>query len=175
MKAVLAPYLLGATATGHKGANILLYGPAGVGKTECIRVLAREANISLYEVAYADEAGAPIGGQARLRAYRAAQRFLAAQPAVLVFDEVEDVFGPRPLFMDDGVRMGGSPISKAWVNHVLETNEVPTVWVTNTIVASMWCCSSPAPRPRGGVNCWKRSLAGCRRPKRTALSPMRRR
>ena len=133
VKAVLAPYLLGATATGHKGANILLYGPAGVGKTECIRVLAREANISLYEVAYADEAGAPIGGQARLRAYRAAQRFLAAQPAVLVFDEVEDVFGPRPLFMDDGVRMGGSPISKAWVNHVLETNEVPTVWVTNTI------------------------------------------
>jgi hypothetical protein len=52
---------------------------------------------------------------------------------VLVFDEVEDVFGPRPLFMEEGPRLGGSPISKAWVNHVLETNEVPTVWVTNTI------------------------------------------
>ena len=133
VKAVLAPYLLGARATGRKGANILLYGPAGVGKTECIRVLAGEAKIGLYEVAYADEAGAPIGGQSRLRAYRAAQRFLAAQAAVLVFDEVEDVFGPRPLFMEEGSRLGGSPISKAWVNHVLETNEVPTVWVTNTI------------------------------------------
>ena len=133
VNAVLAPYLLGATATGHKGANILLYGPAGVGKTECIRVLAREANLSLYEVAYADEAGAPIGGPSRLRAYRAAQRFLAAQAAVLVFDEVEDVFGPRPLFLEEGPRLGGGPISKAWVNHVLETNEVPTVWITNTI------------------------------------------
>ena len=133
VKSVLAPYLLGATATGHKGANILLYGPAGVGKTECIRVLAGEANIRLYEVAYADEAGAPIGGQSRLRAYRAAQRFLASQAAVLVFDEVEDVFGPRPLFLEEGPRMGGAPISKAWLNHVLETNEVPTVWVTNTI------------------------------------------
>jgi len=133
VKAVLAPYLLGARATARKGANILLYGPAGVGKTECIRVLAGEAKIGLYEVAYADEAGAPIGGQSRLRAYRAAQRFLAAQAAVLVFDEVEDVFGPRPLFMEEGPRMGGSPISKAWLNHVLETNEVPTFWVTNTI------------------------------------------
>ena len=78
VKAVLAPYLLGARATGRKGANILLYGPAGVGKTECIRVLAGEAKLGLYEVAYADEAGAPIGGQSRLRAYRAASKRVLA-------------------------------------------------------------------------------------------------
>lgn len=130
---LVLPYLRNALRRSRRGANILLYGRAGVGKTECARRLSAEVNAHLFEVAYMDEAGAPIGGTARLRAFNAAQRFLKGQPAVLVFDEVEDVFGPRPLFIEEGPRLSGAAVSKAWLNNLLESNAVPTVWITNTI------------------------------------------
>ncbi len=53
---------LSRAALRHKisGVNLLLYGPPGVGKTECAAALAEAVGADLYEVDYADEDGDPI-------------------------------------------------------------------------------------------------------------------
>ena len=73
---------------------------------------------------------------------RAAQAFLkGSAQAALLFDEVEDVFPPLSMeasqFMARAEQTMGrasqSVSGKAWVNQILETNPVPTLWVTNRI------------------------------------------
>ncbi|MCV5335519.1 hypothetical protein OFD71_45290, partial [Escherichia coli] len=62
--------------------------------------MAEELGCELFEVASEDADGDPVNGERRLRAYRAAQNFFAQRQALIVFDEVEDVF-------DDGGRFSG--------------------------------------------------------------------
>ncbi|MDT8990235.1 AAA family ATPase [Curvibacter sp. APW13] len=120
------------------GVNVLIYGPPGTGKTELARVLAQSCGMDLYEVEYADRDGNALSGRDRYRSLQIAQVFLRSSAnAVLLFDEVEDVF-PRPVTVlhgvGDGRTAGGTSVSgKAWVNQVLEANVVPTLWVTNHI------------------------------------------
>ncbi len=113
------------------GTNLLLYGPPGVGKTEYAAVLAEAVGAELYEVDYADEDGDPIRGERRLRAFNLGQRLLARRDnALLLFDEVEDVFEHNPfaeLFGGRGRAAGG----KAWINRTLENNPAPALWLTN--------------------------------------------
>jgi SpoVK/Ycf46/Vps4 family AAA+-type ATPase len=84
----------------------------------------------LFEVTSEDENGDPINGEKRLRAFRAGQNFFANRRALILFDEVEDVF-------NDGNNMYGSKSTaqtrKAWINRMLEENPVPTIWVSNSI------------------------------------------
>jgi len=69
-----------------------------------------------------------------------AQRLLAGQRRqLLLFDEVEDVFGSDGtslLSMLMG-RQGRDPesLAKGWINQALESNPIPTVWVCNSIAA----------------------------------------
>ncbi|HMQ96589.1 MAG TPA: AAA family ATPase [Candidatus Nanoperiomorbaceae bacterium] len=117
----------------HKipGTNLLLYGPPGVGKTEYAAVLAEAVGAELYAVEYADEDGDPIRGDARLRAFNLGQRLLARRDrALLLFDEVEDVFERNPLAEWFG-RRGRAGGGKAWINRTLEHNPVPALWLTN--------------------------------------------
>lgn len=117
----------------HKliGTNLLLYGPPGVGKTEYAGTLAEAMGAELYEVNYADKDGDPIKGTERLRAFNLCQHLLAkGQKALLLFDEMEDAFSHHPLAELFGGRtqaIGG----KAWMNHTLENNPVPALWLTN--------------------------------------------
>lgn len=117
------------------GANLLLYGPAGVGKTVYATALAQAIGAELYEVAYADEDGDPIRGERRLRAFNLCQRLLAPRNnAILLFDEIEDVFERHPLALLFGGQdraVGG----KAWINRTLEHNPVPALWLTNSAQA----------------------------------------
>ena len=119
------------------GVNILLYGAPGTGKTELARVLARDAGCELYEVDCLDKDGNSLTGKDRYRSLQVSQAFLRGRPgAVLLFDEVEDVFpGPTrelmSLFSHDEPR--GSVNGKAWVNQTLEHNPVPVIWVSNSI------------------------------------------
>ncbi len=121
-------------ALNHKipGTNLLLYGPPGVGKTEYAAVLAEAVGAELYEVDYADKDGDPIRGEKRLRAFNLGQRLLArCDHALLLFDEVEDVFERDPfaeLFGDGEGRAAGG---KAWINRTLENNPAPALWLTN--------------------------------------------
>ncbi|MDO5624686.1 MAG: AAA family ATPase [Pseudomonadota bacterium] len=141
---VLVHMLRRAQATRTQGVNVLLYGPPGTGKTELAKVVAREAGLDLFEVEYADQAGNSLSGRDRYRSMQIAQVFLkGSQQAALLFDEVEDVF--PPISVDAAGLMaraeqqvmpsaaGHSVGGKAWVNQILESNPVPTLWVTNRI------------------------------------------
>jgi SpoVK/Ycf46/Vps4 family AAA+-type ATPase len=107
----------------------LLAGPPGTGKSELVRFLAKEMGVVLREISNQDDYGDSIAGHHRLKAYRAAQCFFSKQPAMLLFDEIEDVF-------DDGAdfwgRLSTAHKAKAWINKALEENPVPTFWLSNS-------------------------------------------
>ena len=138
---VLCTLLREAVARQEPGVNVLIYGPPGTGKTELARVAAQTVGLELYEVEYADRDGHSLSGRDRYRSLQIAQVFLkGTAQSVLLFDEVEDVF--PPLSSDLSQRMARADLAgpasssvsgKAWVNQMLETNPVPTLWVTNRI------------------------------------------
>jgi len=104
-------------------------------------LLAQQAGLELFEVEYADRDGHALSGRDRYRSLQIAQVFLKGTArSALLFDEVEDVFPPisteAAQFMARAERLpptSGSVSGKAWVNQILETNPVPTLWVTNRI------------------------------------------
>lgn len=127
---LLLPYLTHAVRNKKAGVNIYIHGVPGTGKTQLARVLAQYIGCDLFEVATAGEDGDPIWGKLRLRSYQAAQRLLAKSDALLVFDEVEDVFS-----QGDGLfaRPSIAQENKGWVNRTLEENAVPCIWISNSL------------------------------------------
>ncbi|MCJ0765511.1 ATP-binding protein [Variovorax terrae] len=139
---VLCALLRNAVARKEPGVNVLLYGPPGTGKTELAKVVAQAAGLELFEVEYADRDGNSLSGRDRYRSLQIAQVFLkGSAQAALLFDEVEDVFPPISseaaqlmARAEQVVAPGNGSVSgKAWVNQILESNAVPTLWVTNRI------------------------------------------
>ena len=139
---MLITLLCAAVARKEPGVNVLLYGPPGTGKTELAKVVAQAAGLELFEVEYADRDGNSLSGRDRYRSLQIAQVFLkGSAQAALLFDEVEDVFPPisteAAQLMARAEQIpspaSGSVSGKAWVNQILETNAVPTLWVTNRI------------------------------------------
>ena len=122
---ILLSFLKSAVSKKQKGVNVLLYGSAGTGKTELSKVIASELNLKLYEVAYNDEYGYATEDR-RIRSYCLAQNVLSAGSNLLMYDEAEDIFNTN----NDEKRQYG----KAFINRSLETNEVPTIWITNNIL-----------------------------------------
>lgn len=127
---IVLPYLKHATNQGRRGVNIFLHGAPGTGKSQLARALAGELQCELFEVASEDEDGDPVNGERRLRAFRAAQSFFSQRRALVVFDEVEDVFNDGDFF---GGRKSTAQVRKAWINRMLEENPVPTLWLSNSI------------------------------------------
>lgn len=128
--AVLLPYLKHSVATGRKGVNVFLHGNPGTGKSQLAKALAQELDCELFEVASEDRDGDPVNGERRLRAFRAAQSFLTQRRALILFDEVEDVFNDGDNFFG---RKSTAQTRKAWINRMLEENSVPTLWLSNSI------------------------------------------
>jgi transitional endoplasmic reticulum ATPase len=128
--AVLQPYLKHSLDSGRKGVNIYLHGGPGTGKSQLAKVLAKELECELFEVASEDSDGDPIKGTGRLRAFRAGQSFFSSRRAMILFDEAEDVFNDG-----DGLfgRKSTAQTRKAWINRMLEENAVPTIWLSNAI------------------------------------------
>jgi len=139
---MLVTLLRAAVARKEPGVNVLLYGPPGTGKTELAKVVAQAAGLELFEVEYADRDGNSLSGRDRYRSLQIAQVFLkGSEQAALLFDEVEDAFPPisteAAQIMARAEQIpsptSGSVSGKAWVNQILESNAVPTLWVTNRI------------------------------------------
>ena len=124
---IVRPWLHHAQCSQRRGVNLYVHGAPGTGKTELARALAQDLGCDLFEVASEDDDGDPISPVNRLRAFRAAQSFLAQRKALLLFDEVEDVFHDSPL------ERGTAQSHKAWLNRMLEDNPVPTLWLSNTV------------------------------------------
>ena len=55
------------------------------------------------------------------------KRVLEGQSSLLIFDEIEDVF--RGSFFEQSVAQQ----NKAWMNQLLENNNVPMIWLSNSV------------------------------------------
>ncbi len=113
------------------GVNILIYGTPGTGKTEFCKLLARRLNAHLSVVGETDEDNLEPNRQERLTDLYLAYRLLpsTSRPLVL-FDEMEDLF-PSELQSLFGTQKSSS---KVFLNRMLETNPIPTLWTANNIL-----------------------------------------
>jgi SpoVK/Ycf46/Vps4 family AAA+-type ATPase len=128
----LKKYLKQAVKNNQKGANILLYGAPGTGKTELAHTIAEAAGLRLFTLSVESPDGNTLSGKQRISACQLAQRLLRNdKQCCLLFDEIEDLF-PNDLFaLLSSEKKSGR--DKAWVNQLLEFNNVPTFWITNSI------------------------------------------
>lgn len=125
---ILLPYLKTACENKEAGVNVLLYGLPGTGKTELVKTISLALKTKLFEISYADEDDEPIDGNRRLNAFKTAQALLSNQNTLLMYDEAEDIFDSSESFFAPKKQT-----DKAWINRILETNTIPTIWVTNNI------------------------------------------
>lgn len=131
---LLTGYLQDCLNNAREGVNILIHGSPGSGKTEFVRMLAQKIGHPLFEIATESRDGEPVRKGERFRSYSLSQHILAnnRQRPLILFDEIEDVFRNG---LDDGERdktLTRQGI-KAWINKLLEGNQVPAFWLSNDI------------------------------------------
>ncbi|WP_164682020.1 AAA family ATPase [Fuscovulum blasticum] len=125
---IMRDLIVRAMATREKGVNILLYGPPGTGKTEFAKVLAHDIGAELRAVGETDDEGGEPSRRERIAEMGLACRMFGERgDTILLFDEMEDVFGAgNPFF-------GNDRPSKVHTNRMLETNPIPVIWTTNSV------------------------------------------
>lgn len=130
---LLRRLLAGALAHRAAGINILIHGPPGTGKTELALALAAAAGAPLHAIGEADDDGDEPTRWDRVRALQLAQRALSGQPrpAILLFDEMEDLIGDTQ--RSEGDWMSRREGSKVFINRMLEANPLPVIWTTNAL------------------------------------------
>lgn len=110
-----------------KGINILFYGEVGTGKTEFAKVLSQSLKIPLYEVSCEDKDQDEATRYSRITDLRRKINISTGDDTkrIFLFDEAEDIFKDTPFYK--------STSSKAFVNKMLENNNMPIIWTTNDV------------------------------------------
>lgn len=125
---LLLPYFTNAGNDDSPGSNVLVFGVPGSGKTEYVRALAKQLGKRLYQVRATDDRGDAINGLDRLAFFQVMQHFLQNSDALILFDEIEDVFPVERGFL------AREPVAgKMYINRILENNPVPAIWVCNGV------------------------------------------
>ena len=133
---LLHRYLQISSKEKRKGVNILIYGVPGTGKTEMVRTLATSLKMQLYEVS-ADTTSANYYDEdehdSRMDSYRLCLQVLKRKNDTLIlFDEIEDAFIRDGNMERFGIR-ASTNAKKGSLNHILESNQLPTLWISNVI------------------------------------------
>ena len=130
---LLIDYLRSASGSRSKGRNVLLYGPPGTGKTELARLVAAIAGAQPYEADVSHGSGLPLGVTHRLQSLVVVQQMVRSiSGAVVLLDEVEDVFKPTQ-GLEPETRTVAAADSKGWTIQLLENNPTPTIWISNRV------------------------------------------
>ena len=126
----LSRFLSDALKHGRKGVNVLLYGSPGTGKSELVRVLSKQLDVPLFDVADVDENGDALRPDNRLAGAVTGLFLLGKRRVLVCFDEVEAIF-------NDGSRLFGKPSTaesqKLFFNRLLENNKAPVFWIANGV------------------------------------------
>ena len=110
-----------------KGINILFYGEVGAGKTEMAKTIAECLKIPLFEIISEDDDEEETDRDARINDLKRKLRIFSNMDGkqIILFDEAEDVF--------TDTMFKNKTQSKAFVNKILENNEIPVIWTTNDV------------------------------------------
>lgn len=128
----LLSYLKNASRGNVVGANVLLHGSPGTGKTEFARWLARATRRPAIEIPAIDEQSGSLDVKERLDTWQLCQGIIPANShRIVLFDEVEEILSDEG-FASHGFRQS-SQFGKGFLNTLLETNPLPTIWITNTL------------------------------------------
>jgi SpoVK/Ycf46/Vps4 family AAA+-type ATPase len=129
----LGAVLPNALAQRRRGINVLFHGDPGTGKSQLAALVARECGLPGYQVRKPDEEADAQSGPERLGYLHVVQQMLGnGRPAMLVFDEFEDVVPDSDLFGGFfSRRHRKSAPMKSWLTRTLEDNPVPTIWICN--------------------------------------------
>jgi transitional endoplasmic reticulum ATPase len=122
----IASALLKRHAQGHRRhVNLLIYGPAGTGKSQLARRLAENAGVKALEVVESSENHVPLKTQKRIRVCRFAQALLKESNSVLILDECEEIIEAQ---------QSEEPIVKSWINQLLDNQDIPpTIWIAKSL------------------------------------------
>lgn len=123
-------YLSNAINTKQKGVNVLIYGQPGTGKTEFAKLISKAINCELMEITSTNLDGTPVPPIRRVRSYSLAQTLFRKIKAIVLFDECEEALSTETSeYSDEHV----TKAQKSWINHTLENNALPAIWIANSI------------------------------------------
>jgi SpoVK/Ycf46/Vps4 family AAA+-type ATPase len=125
--------LAGALRSARPGVNVLFYGVTGAGKTALAHLLAQDLGASLYIAGCGSELDESTDADDRLSSLMLGHCLLRDGSAIMLFDELEDLFRWNWHGAQGERARGEASVSKQWFNHLLETNPVPTIWISNRI------------------------------------------
>ncbi len=117
--------------------HVLFAGSPGTGKTELAQLIGASLGYKVRCVRCSDVEGDPTSRHERLAYYRLGCKLLgSARDTLIVFDEVEDIFqsehkGSSPF--SGSFWSSGGEREKGWMTNLLETTQVPTLWITNDL------------------------------------------
>lgn len=129
---LIKKYLRASLDSRAVGANVLLWGKPGTGKTELARYLAQSLRQRPLEINLVSNEGDGLKAAARFDCFRLCQSVIRlGRKALIVFDEVEEILSDTN-YERFGFKEEGS-LSKGLINSVLEKNVTPAIWITNTV------------------------------------------